>query len=224
MKRFLAIYFGFSVLEVTAELLRESYPSLHYVTKPLLMLLLFGFLWTITQKSRTKTDILMLLSIVFAWFGDVFLLFKAEIFFLLGLASFLITHLIYIYVFQKEASLKNKTYSTLTLIGILAYGAGLMYLVFPSLPSPLKVPVVVYSLTILVMVWIMILRYKRVSDYSFRIGLVGGLMFMLSDSLIAISSFTKIPVPYPSVWIMTLYLAAQYCLIESYVAASGKEA
>ncbi|MBX7240553.1 MAG: lysoplasmalogenase [Bacteroidia bacterium] len=222
MKRFLSVYLGFSVLEVVAELLRDSYPLIHYFTKPILMVLLFFFLWTITQKSRTKTDILMLVSIVFAWLGDVFLLFRAELFFLLGLSAFLITHLIYIYVFQKEASLKNKGFAILTLLLSVCYGTGLMYLVFPSLPAPLKVPVVVYALTILMMVWVMMLRYRQVSAAAFRTGLAGGLMFMISDSLIAISSFTQIKVPYPSVGIMALYLAGQYCLIDSYVISSGR--
>ena len=217
MRRYLPIFAGYAVVELSAEIFRDSYPLVHFFTKPLLMILLFGFLYQITQKKRTKTDKLLLLSLVFSWFGDLFLLFKSDLYFLLGLGSFLVAHILYIVVFQRGASLKKGSYAIFTLFLLILYGFGLMYLVFPSIRGPLKIPVAVYASTILMMVWVMTLRRGRVASGAFGIGLVGAILFMFSDSLIAISSFTKIPIPYPHVAIMGLYLVGQYCLVESYV-------
>ncbi len=226
MKRYLPIYLIFSLLEIVAISITTSVPMLHYFTKPLLMILLLTFFLAVTRNYHIgdNSRVWMLVALMFSWLGDVFLMFKGESWFLVGLASFLITHLVYIFIFRKEAGFYDRRFAGIVGLLLLVFGVGLIWLIFPSLTTALKVPVAVYAITILIMVFIMALRYGNIAHNAFVMGLGGALMFMISDSLIAVSTFTKINITYPELWIMTLYLAGQYCIVESYVMTHGKPA
>ena len=96
------IYALIGVLEVLAE--ATALAPLRYLTKPLLMPVL---LWAYASAIPDKKDRifqLMAASLLFSFSGDVNLMFEQNnpVFFLLGLGSFLITHLLYIDVFRRS--------------------------------------------------------------------------------------------------------------------------
>lgn len=190
---------------------------LNLITKPLLMVVLGAYYFLATKEHRTTAQLLILIGFVFSWSGDVNLMFvkNNENFFLLGLVSFLITHICYILAFRKDSKtgkhprlLWQKPY---TGIPVLLLFAALMYLLFNNIPQEMKIPVVVYASIITLMVLSAINRHDRVSQNSFRLVLTGAALFMISDSLIAINKFYY-PFELARFLIMLLYISAQYLI------------
>jgi uncharacterized membrane protein YhhN len=169
----------------------------------------------------------------FSWIGDVALMFvprfaddvtlmgfpKDPNFFLVGLVGFLIAHLLYVGAFSKvtfkhaEPLLPQKWWLLLPLV---VYMGGLLYILAPAINArpetqPFLVPVIVYSAVIATMVVFAINRYGRVSDQSFALVVGGAVLFMLSDSIIAISKFV-VPFETARIFIMVLYITAQYLI------------
>jgi|688.fasta_scaffold157454_2 uncharacterized membrane protein YhhN len=216
MKYLSAIYLLIGVLEVSAEALGND--TLRFITKPLLMPVLILFFFNAVKPSLNKTHKLLMVAFIFSWFGDVFLMFVRfnELFFLAGLASFLITHVLYVVCFAKvtlkdeKALLPSKFW---ILIPLLAYFGLLMRAFFPNVPADMQIPVAVYSATIALMVVFAINRYGRVNDKSFSLVLAGALMFMFSDSLIALNKFLfEGSLSFAGVGIMILYISGQYLI------------
>ena len=216
MKYLSAIYLLIGVLEVSAEALGND--TLRLITKPLLMPVLILFFFNAVKPSLNKTHKLLMVAFIFSWFGDVFLMFVRfnELFFLAGLASFLITHVLYVVCFAKVAIKEEKALlpsKFWILIPLLAYFGLLMRAFFPNVPADMQIPVAVYSATIALMVVFAINRYGRVNDKSFSLVLAGALMFMFSDSLIALNKFLfEGSLSFAGVGIMILYISGQYLI------------
>jgi len=191
--------------------------ELRYASKPLLMIFLGVWYFQSTASGRTVTHKLLLVAFAFSWAGDVFLMNKNEIFFLLGLVSFLITHILYILGFRKEIILvPGKSLlrrNPLVAIPVLLLFAGLLMLVFNRIEPEMKIPVVVYASVITTMVTVALNRYGKVSAKSFQLVSSGALLFMLSDSLIALNKFYFGDGLWKaSFWIMLLYIVGQYLI------------
>jgi uncharacterized membrane protein YhhN len=58
-----------------------------------------------------------------------------------------------------------------------------------------------------------VFRYGRTSSAGFWFALAGAVLFMISDSLLAINKFMN-PLPQASLFIMLTYIAAQYLIVE----------
>ena len=185
--------------------------SMHYIAKPLLVLSLLLFFW-IRSKALTKDlRVLIILALIFSMFGDILLMFTNYdgAFFISGLFSFLIAHIMYIIAFNKQRG-KLKVISLFSFV-MLSYGVGLFITINKQLDS-LLIPVVIYMVAILFMVISAYLRKGAVNYFSFTLVLLGALFFLVSDSLIALNKFYK-PITYPTISIMITYAIAQYCII-----------
>ena len=137
-----------------------EWTTIQMISKPLIMLSLIGYYW-INAEARSLNFILALLS---CWLGDVLLMFEstAALFFIFGLVSFMIGHLLYMFSYRQ---LRNEDTSRELLwtqkirfsIPIVLIGTGLITVLFPTL-GPLKVPVLVYSLVLVGMVMTALFR------------------------------------------------------------------
>ncbi len=195
---------------------------IRYISKPLLMIVLTAWYSLATAQNRTITHKLLITGFIFSWAGDVFLMFTNadvtetnELLFLLGLASFLVTHILYVLGFQKEIRavegpklLNRKPHLA---IPVLLLFGGLMFVLYDSIEPAMKVPVIVYASVITLMVLNALNRNGKVSALSFKLVLTGAVLFMISDSLIAINKFVQ-PIPMPGFFIMLLYIAGQYLI------------
>ena len=220
------VYLVVAAVEIWAEFTGNS--QLRFLAKPLLMPVLMLWYRAAAPKPNSSITRLLLFAFAFSWVGDVALMFvfKNEIFFLVGLVGFLITHVLYAFVFNKVTSkevvalLPQKWWITLPLV---AYFLALVSVIFPPVPADMKVPVAVYSSVIAVMVIFALNRYQRVSDLSFVYVMAGALLFMFSDSLIAINKFVCNGELYLSgVWIMILYIAGQYLIAKGLLVQEQK--
>jgi len=214
MRNLSLAYILVAILEVFAEY--SGNHILHFVTKPLLMPVLMILYFLEAKSVMNGFHKKILVAFFFSWLGDIFLMIPVnqELFFLFGLGSFLVTHILYAVAFtnvtfpSNEALLPKKFW---ILIPLVVYFALLMYSFFPLVPTEMKIPVAVYSCAIAAMSLFAINRYGRVSAPSFKFVLAGALLFMFSDSIIAINKFLFNGTFFLSgVWIMTLYILGQY--------------
>ena len=209
-KIFSIFYLIFMVFEqITASY--SELVSLHYIAKPLLVTSLLIFFWIESKSLKIGLRVLIIMALIFSFFGDVFLMFTNydSAFFISGLFSFLIAHIMYIIAFKKQRG-KLKVISLFSYV-ILSFGIGLFLIINQQLES-LLIPVVIYMIAILTMVISAYLRKGVVSHFSFIMVLLGALFFLVSDSLIALNKFYK-PITYPTISIMVTYAIAQYCII-----------
>jgi uncharacterized membrane protein YhhN len=185
------------------------------LTKPALVSsLIIYVLLSARKRSFGKFGTLLILGLVFSLGGDVLLMFQEvdDVWFTLGLGSFLIAHVLYTIAFTKTY-LDNHTIPLLkrygwVLIAVVGYGLYFFNLIKDHLGSMLG-PVMVYTLAITVMLLLALNRYEKVSTRSFMAIAVGALFFVASDSILAWNKFVH-PLDYSHVLIMGTYGIAQY--------------
>jgi uncharacterized membrane protein YhhN len=214
----LILYIILAVIEIIGDI-TEIRPII-YVTKPLLMPVLMLWFFALTPNKSSKFKKIITVSIVASFFGDTFLLFveQNEIFFLLGLGSFLIGQLLYGWAFILNIKASNtKGDLRLNVLFAVLFGAFyfmLMNILFPRLGEFL-VPVLIYGLAICFMGLTAAYRYFKVSMHSFYLVLAGAMIFVVSDTCIALDKF-YFPggFPYAQALIMVTYCSAQYLIIK----------
>lgn len=186
---------------------------LHAISKYMLMPALGIYVTTQMPRGATgKTGIIA--AILFSWLGDIFLLYteRNEYYFLLGLGSFLLAHIAYIYSFiilRKTA--KTKIQLWLFVIPFLIYTAWLLDTLMPVL-GDMQLPVVVYGCVITIMGISALLRFGRTFSYSFWFVFSGAVLFIASDSIIAWNMFYN-AIPMAGLLIMITYMMAQYLIV-----------
>lgn len=196
----------FILLAVTELVFTVYYPQGRIGTKPLIMISLIYYFWTSSQSR----DSLFLIALFFALIGDVVLMF--DNLFLVGLGSFLIMQLLYAICFIQHRGPRSIRKLFLTII-VIAVTIGLQMILLPHV-GELLIPVVAYSAVIGAMVLAGIWRTEKGQHYIWI--LVGVLLFMISDSLLAINKFA-FEIPFGGFWVMLTYIAAQYLIVKGFL-------
>ena len=176
----------------------EPYPF-SWIVKLLPMLILLNYVF---NQMSNKYEKLFSIGLVCSAFGDFFLDFGRDNLFLYGLGSFLVAHLFYLSCLWPVA---NKR--LILVFAYIFYGCGMLWLIAPGLEN-LLIPVTVYMMVLLLM-GIFTLTSQKSNTWL----IIGGLSFVISDSLIGINRFYQ-PVPYSHLLIMTSYYFAQFCLVK----------
>lgn len=185
--------------------------SLYIVAKPLLMVILLLYFLTSSQTYPAWRH-LVTLALVFSWAGDVFLI--SGDWFVAGLASFLVAHVFYIAAYQKTGA-AGGSLQPLVLPAFALFGVCLLWFIYPGLHE-LTAPVFLYALVLLGMgVWAF--KRKDGTDVaSFRLVATGAVLFVLSDSLIAVNRFV-FAIPAERILVMTVYMTAQYLIVQGLI-------
>lgn len=205
-----------------------NHETLILISKPLLMPILALWFYLETTKHSSLFRKLILAALFFSWGGDTFLMFvesKGEQFFLLGLGSFLITHLLYTTAFLKTVSWNKGFLSKHKWVPLpfLIFFSGFLAFLLPDVAPQMKIPVAVYSLVIISMVLAAFNWNTIESQNTFLLIFFGALIFMCSDAIIALNKF-KSPIPQAHFWIMSLYLLGQYLIVRGGIKMlSGKD-
>lgn len=189
-----------------------SNPSFIHFTKPLLMPTL-ALAWHYTASARQipwKWPVMG--ALLFSTAGDI-LLMRPELF-LFGLAAFLVAHLVYIYTYRQIS--KGKTgflnqYPWLLIVFTL-YPVALVGWLWSDIPAAMRIPVVIYALVIATMAAMAVNLKGILSGSGARWLMMGALLFVISDSLIAVNKFGH-PFPDARVAIMGTYIMGQYAIV-----------
>ena len=199
---------------VIAELIcgsMESLSQFHYFVKPAILIALISFFWKQSNHLNKRTRNVTLLALILSLAGDTLLMFvdNSPNFFMGGLVSFLLAHLMYILIFLKS---RNKTANPFSIIVILlVYASGIFYFLKDGLGEML-IPVLVYLLVILAMASTAFLRKRSATTNSYNLVFSGAIFFMISDSLLALNKFYQ-PLPLSGISIMITYAMAQYLIV-----------
>lgn len=154
-----------------------------YILKPLTTILIL--LFALFHGHQSEKDILKVTvyGLLFCLLGDILLL--KDSFFAFGLVAFLIAHILFIISFVKIDGFKNYFKPFILLIA----SAGAFYaFLYPSL-EVLAIPVLIYVLCITLMAWQGIGLYIWKKKKPFLYILLGAILFMISDSIIALNKF-----------------------------------
>jgi len=171
--------------------------SLKLVFKVIPMLLIIILAATQKNLGIKKYQVLIIIGLVFCMVGDYTLQW-----FLIGLTSFLIGHIFYIFAFSSTNERQVPTWAKIVL---LIYGASMAVwivgTVFSSGDVVLGFAVIAYISVILTMGWTAI---KTGSTFA----TIGALLFIASDSYLAVDKFVM-PLPFSHEFIMLTYYSAQ---------------
>jgi uncharacterized membrane protein YhhN len=125
----------------------------------------------------------LVIALVLCLLGDVLLL--NPDWFLYGLAAFFVAHLFYIFAFLSYRGLYLKLRPFLVLLGI---GGGFYAFVYDGL-GELQIPVAFYILCLVFMCWQAIGLYYRYENRRFRFVMLGSVLFLISDAILALDKF-----------------------------------
>jgi len=188
----------------------KPYP-LSWAVKLLPMLLLIYL--AINCVDLSKSGKFFVLGLLCSACGDFILDYDRQNWFIFGLGAFFIAHLFYLASLKPYVnSLKQTKYIMIALLYI-AYGGGMLWLLADGL-GQLFIPVVAYMSILLLMALATVL-----SEKSNVWLIIGGISFVLSDSLIGFDKF-YLPIENVSFAIMVSYYFAQFALFKGFVKAS----
>jgi uncharacterized membrane protein YhhN len=206
------MYFLVSGLDLIAVGLRIR--GMEMVFKPLIIPTLILLYWI----RSPRRDRLYLGALFFSLLGDLFLLDKQGMF-LFGVAAFLITQLLYIVLVRKGSAGYARGSLLKASIPFLLYLLALMWLLGPGL-GEFFYPVLVYGSVISVFGITALQNHLSKRSGTSRILLAGALLFIASDSMIAINKFQAPHMIYP-VAIMLTYVLAQYYIYQYVISTEG---
>jgi uncharacterized membrane protein YhhN len=185
-----------------------------YISKPMIVLLLGLYFLSGTNQIPSQFKKWIYAALAFSWFGDVVLMFqeKDSRFFLGGLASFLIAHVFYILFFYSVKTRERVRVKLWILAAVLIYYAALIALLSAGL-GDLRLPVYVYGLVISFMFMLAIHMLFIRNRQAGRPMMVGALLFVLSDSMLAVNKFYS-SFELAGLLIMLTYGLAQILIVE----------
>jgi len=194
-----------SASAIAAHFQERLWPVLLF--KPLATILIFTIAFTSWRVHKSAYALAISIGLAFSLLGDVLLIWPAQ-YFVAGLAAFLLTHVCYFYAFKRDVRFPARWWVWLV---YLAMAAGLYLVLNPHLPMSLKLPVAVYAIALATMASQAMGRAILLSKSEASLAAIGALLFMLSDTLLALHRFHS-PLPYSPLLILTPYFLAQFCI------------
>lgn len=194
----IAVYYGFATVAA--------------ISKPAIIILLGLHYLISTGDNRSSA---MLVALIASLAGDILLLNPDH--FIWGLATFMVAHVAYIVAYgqhmqEEDTDQLHGIHKVRIAFPIVLAATGLVVILYPGLGA-MRLPVVIYALVIMVMVIRALFRWGRTGTASFVMVSAGAVLFMLSDSLIAINKFLR-PLEHAHFWIMLTYIAAQLLIVD----------
>jgi uncharacterized membrane protein YhhN len=193
--------------------------TIEYIFKPLIMIWIgiYFLLNTAKAKNRWTVPFAMSLSLL----GDILLMFawKNELWFFAGVGAFLFSQLAYVMAFRTYGLQPGNGYllkKPVYILPFLGYLVGMFLLILPGLEG-IMIPIVfIYAVTLTGMSMAAFNRFRRMPSTSFIILFIGSILFLISDSLLAINKFLT-EIPMSGFWVMITYIAAQYMIMRGLI-------
>ncbi len=185
-----------------------------FIVKPAVTSFIIYYFYNQTKEKPSVFSKSILIGLVASLGGDIFLMFPKfnPNFFLVGLVSFLIAHLFYIRAyFQniKSSAVSNSFSVKLMVANPIVLMSLSMYALMKNDLHDMKIPVLFYMTAITAMGVMAGLRINHTSASSWKKVLGGAILFLMSDSIIALNKFVH-PFEYSNLAIMSTYYVAQY--------------
>lgn len=181
--------------------------ELSRATKPLLILsLAAALIWSVGGRLSAPV-VVALIALLLSWVGDVALMISGSLWFVVGLGAFLLAHVAYIVLFLRYLARKKLP------------GTALLYLIWLALLVVFLVPYLGKMLVPALLYAVVITTMAIVATRCGPIVTVGALLFLLSDSMLAVNKFVPdVELAQSGFLIMVTYIAAQGLIIVGVVA------
>ena len=157
--------------------------TLYIFFKPLTTMLIISLLFFVPKGGLSRFRNLMVAALAFCLVGDILLLWEG--YFVLGLASFLLAHLLFATGFIQLEGFHFRWISFLVLFSI---GVGLFLWLRPDLGNFL-IPVTAYITVIVFMAMQGVNLFLRDKKSAYAMIALAVLLFMFSDTMIATDKF-----------------------------------
>ena len=206
--RFSTIFLILLALEIIV-LNKPELQDLRYITKPSLLSSLLIFFYFRSKHLESISRKLGMTALFFMLLGDILLMFvpNSENYFIAGLLAFLIGNSFYIALFFQRKTIRLKKF-LLFIAFLLTYALTILFIIHDSLGS-FFLPVVVYMIVMLNMAKAAFLRCIEVNTASYYLVLIGVILFLVSDTILAIDKFHE-TIPYAGTLIMLTYGLGQW--------------
>ena len=214
---FLVIFFINTTVNIFA--VAKKNKKWEYISKPLLMPLLAVYF--ILGAYQINIAWLIFIALLCGWGGDIFLMLENK--FMQGMSAFLFGHIFYIIAFFLLVNniLAFPIWGFIFFVPVII----ILFLTYPKFKKylgDLRIPVHIYLIAILLMHISAILLLAKLSilNPSFLFIWLGSLLFILSDSLIALDKFNEnLKVPNVAVMIMITYIIGQFLIAQGILLA-----
>nr|WP_068892611.1 lysoplasmalogenase [Pedobacter panaciterrae] len=215
LKKYLKFNLIFALIFIL-QLMAEYYDlvALKYVTKPLIVISLLIML-AMSTKLKGRFHKRLFTGLIFGLAGDILLMlvWKNETFFIYGLIAFLLCHIFYIRAFYLDFSSApelDKKGARIAIVLCAVFSIGYYIYIRHDLGA-MKLPVMIYTFVISLMMMMAAFRNMRVNKISFNLILFGAMFFLISDSILAYNNFVS-SFNLGGLLIMATYMIAQYLI------------
>lgn len=187
------------------------------LTQPFLMPLLAMAMVARSLRMGARLDHrivqLTLVALFFSWLGDSLPRgLDGDAAFLAMVGSFLVAQVVYAVAFWPRRALSIAGTRPWLVAPYVVAGIGLVWWCTEGAGS-LLVPVIVYAAALVTMAVLATGLTSR--------GAVGGVLFLVSDALIAVDAFTGFDLAGHAFWVMLTYIAAQVLLVDAVLDVSA---
>ena len=201
------------IIAHSCQLVTVAFISKVLIIPPLMVIFILNL-----RRDSNRLHKYMFAGLFFSWIGDVLLEVPGggEVMFMAGLGGFLLSLLMYAFVFFRTPG-KNEVFHGrfYLLIPVLFYGIA-MGLYLNKYLGEMRLPVIVYETAMIAMLAGAVSRIGKVNRISYIMVLAGAILFIISDSVLAINKFVQ-PVSLSTLIIMGTYIAAQWLITVGYI-------
>jgi len=195
----------------------------YYITKPIVLIGLILFM--VLRAPITPARLPFLLGLFFSLLGDVFLIPRGTRWFLVGMGAFSVAQLMYIWGFN--TSMPPVPVLVVGLVALLV-GVILIHLLVNRFSGSSSVNKAIlpfmkgYGALLLAMVMSALLCLARPawSDWAAVMAGIGGVLFFLSDGMIALDKLDR-RLPQYRFWIIVTYHSAQFLIVAAVIQLPG---
>lgn len=210
------IFFVTGVLFIASHYLNLTIPA--FVTKIMIIPPLIIILALNLRNEKNRLHKFMFLGLFFSWVGDVLLEIPGggEVMFMAGLGGFLVSLMFFAIAFFAAPGRSEIFHRRFWLIlpGLL-YGLA-MGIYLSDFLGNMLIPVIIYETVMIIMLTGAISRVGKVNPASFYTVLAGAILFVISDSILAVDKFAH-SCTLSTALIMGTYLLAEWLITIGYI-------
>ncbi|MBR5410605.1 MAG: lysoplasmalogenase [Clostridia bacterium] len=165
-------------------------PKKRAMTKPFLLLLLIGFY---CFSAWPEISLVLLFALITSWLGDVLLIPSGTPWFISGGISFLISHILFIFVYLPKVGFQTWYLWVLIPAAILYYGISVKVTLTlkEKLPKMMLAPMILYLLANSTMNLFALAQLLTLKNLGAAIAYVGAVMFFTSDCTLYLVRYHK---------------------------------